>query len=242
MKLDWGNVPAWAGALSLLLAFRLFIRDRNTAERRQVDSVGVWWEVERTAVMPGEPGNDDVKVRLLARNGSELPIELSYVAFEIETRWSVPDYDQAWFDPEDPHYPGVWKIERGTEPHRMFVGPINIAPQSTFEGSWASANLSHLAPASNSSLDFTVEGVRCVLRWALVTDNAGRRWQTRHRKGRQAKRIRWFSLRPAWSPMAWQSPVRLLVRRWRAKLIEACRWLARTAGRWIDGVRGREQA
>jgi hypothetical protein len=40
--LDWGSVPAWLGAGSLLLAFVVFLRNRGNAERAQVDLIGAW--------------------------------------------------------------------------------------------------------------------------------------------------------------------------------------------------------
>lgn len=46
LTLDWGSVPAWLGAGSLLLAFRIFWRDRSNAERSQVDLVGAWGTTE----------------------------------------------------------------------------------------------------------------------------------------------------------------------------------------------------
>jgi len=72
--LDWGSVPAYAAAASLLLAFRLFLRDRRNAERAQVDLVGVWGMWERTA-LPEDLADRpyDVTVRVFIRNASELP-------------------------------------------------------------------------------------------------------------------------------------------------------------------------
>jgi hypothetical protein len=44
--LDCGNVPAWLGAGSLILACLVFMRDRTSSERAQVDLVGAWATVE----------------------------------------------------------------------------------------------------------------------------------------------------------------------------------------------------
>jgi hypothetical protein len=56
LNLAWGSVPAWLGAVSLLLAFRIFWRDRSNAERSQVDLVGAWGttEYERRSPDPSE--------------------------------------------------------------------------------------------------------------------------------------------------------------------------------------------
>jgi hypothetical protein len=170
MKLDWGSVPAWACAVSLLLAYRIFARDRTAADRAQVDTVGVWWEIERPLAMLDAPRVNVVKIRWLARNASDLPVELTNVAWEIDTKWAVPDVAQAYLKPEDPHYPGVWSVEKGTKRQRAFVGPIRIPPQETLKGEWQEFNIAHLAPEKASQLDFTSEGVRCILRWTLVTD------------------------------------------------------------------------
>jgi hypothetical protein len=41
---DLGSLPAWLGAFSLLLAYRIFRTDRTNAERAQVDLIGAWAE------------------------------------------------------------------------------------------------------------------------------------------------------------------------------------------------------
>jgi hypothetical protein len=51
--LEWGNVPAWLGAGSLILAFVVFMRDRRNDDRSQVDLVGAWGEPEYQVAMPG---------------------------------------------------------------------------------------------------------------------------------------------------------------------------------------------
>jgi hypothetical protein len=51
--LDWGNVPAWLGALSLILAYRVFMRDRYNAQRGQMDKLGAWATVAYVRRLPG---------------------------------------------------------------------------------------------------------------------------------------------------------------------------------------------
>jgi len=54
-SLDYGSVPAWIGALSLLLAFRIFVGDRRSADRSQADQVGVWLKLEYERAAPEDP-------------------------------------------------------------------------------------------------------------------------------------------------------------------------------------------
>jgi hypothetical protein len=68
---DMGNVPSWIGTVSLLLAFRIFLRDRGKSDRVQVDAVGIWGDIEREAVLPGKPRTDDVKVQIHIRNATD---------------------------------------------------------------------------------------------------------------------------------------------------------------------------
>jgi hypothetical protein len=87
---DWGNVPAWLGAVSLLLAFRIFLRDRGTRQRAQVERVGVWWKIEREVSFPGDSHRvDDAKIRTYVRNASDLPIEASLIAWTIHSMGST---------------------------------------------------------------------------------------------------------------------------------------------------------
>jgi hypothetical protein len=216
MRLDLGSVPAWAGALSLLLAFRIFLLDRTKKDRAQVDAVGIWWEVRRQHHFMDQPRVESLETRMLARNGSDLPVELTYVAWEVETRWIVPDVEQDFISREDPWYPGVWSVATAAQRARLFTGPIQIPPGTTIEGPWRVHNIAHLAPEGAVQLEFTSEGVRCILRWALITDNSGRRWQTRHQAGRPARRIRSWSRREADFPYPWKRPVDLiLMRTWK---------------------------
>jgi hypothetical protein len=53
--LDLGDVPSWIGAGSLLLAFRIFLKDRSRSDRTQVDALGIWGDIERKVIPPGMP-------------------------------------------------------------------------------------------------------------------------------------------------------------------------------------------
>jgi hypothetical protein len=93
-----------------------------------------------------------------------------------------------------------------------FIGPIEISPQTTWKSQWVAVNLTHTAPENAAWLDFTSEGMRCAISYALITDNAGRRWETRHQKGKQAKRIHWYSRSGINYPPEWQNPIGRRVR------------------------------
>jgi hypothetical protein len=233
VKIDWGSVPAWAGGVSLLLAFRVFLRDRAKADRFQVETAGVWWDIDRPALLPGQPRNDDVKVRCHFRNGSELPVEFTYIAWEMDSRWSVPDMGATYLPPDDPHFPGVWDVKPGIMRKRMFYGPVRVPPQETINGPWQDFDVSELAPTGASTLDLHPDGLRCILRWVLVTDNAGRRWQTRHSAGRPARRIRWYN---AWDPnfpYEWKNPLTRTLTRWWFTAEAKAKVLAQKAKRLI---------
>ncbi|MBU2667785.1 hypothetical protein KOI35_30165 [Actinoplanes bogorensis] len=209
MKLDLGSVPAWLTVGSILLALRIFFRDRAAADRKQVDAVAIWWEIERDFKPPWEARVEQIKLRMCVRNGSDLPVELTYVSPVIATRWTVPVEDPR------PDAPGVWDVVSGENRPDRFFGPVDLPPQKTIEFDWQEVNVVHLAPQDATQLDPSPDAVRCSLRWALVRDNAGRRWQTRHAAGRRAKRIRWWSRHDPAFPYDWKNPI---VRRfWEAR-------------------------
>lgn len=217
---DWGNVPAWLSAGSLLLAFRIFLRDRSRADRAQVDAVGVWWKIKRETSFPGKQRNDDIQIRTFVRNASDLPIEASQIAWKIKSRWAVADTAQAFYPEGHPNYPGVWAVVPGLIDSGRFLGPVQIPPQKTWKSQWQTINITHLAPSEEAWLDFTSEGVQCVISYGLFTDNAGRRWETRHQRGKQARRIRWYSTSGTHYPVNWQNRFGRRVRILKAKLRE----------------------
>jgi hypothetical protein len=143
MKLDWGSVPAWLGAGSLLLAFRIFLRDRKVIERAQVDKLGVWFEVERDVSLPGQPRIENVEIKMSIRNGGDLPVELTYAAWGVTTRWTAPDTSQPSYDPNLP-VQMVHSVVPGTRVHKQFVGPLTIAPQDTRKLEPWKVNIAHL--------------------------------------------------------------------------------------------------
>lgn len=109
MAVDWGNVPAWLGASSLLVAFSVFVRDRNERERTQVDRVGIWTSAEWDLKTPWDGDRVETgKINFSVRNSTDLPAELIRVAYDLHTRWIVTDHGQS-----TPDLP-VWSVEPGT--------------------------------------------------------------------------------------------------------------------------------
>ena len=200
---DWGSVPAWLGAGSLLLAYRVFLRDRANAERAQVDRVGVWGVAGYERRSPTDAARVETgEVRLYVKNATDLPIEVRQVAYEIHTNWMAPDLTQLppTAPGEDPKPPHVWLEEAGTRPQQYFVERIRVAPQETWEHQ-TEINFAHMAP-NGASQPALFHGVVCQISWVLVVDNAGRRWELRPTVGQRARRIRRYRPRE-YQPRPW---------------------------------------
>ncbi|MGH3479316.1 MAG: hypothetical protein ACRDQD_21080 [Nocardioidaceae bacterium] len=176
---------ACLGSLSLVLAILIFRRDRENAEREQVDRVGAWATVTYRRRGPGDdsqPPVEEGEVTAHIRNASELPIRIRHVAYDIDTSWMMPD----------PQHPGRARtMVPGTEPHRTFQENVVVPPMETVPLPFT-VNIAHLAPHGTDELDF-LNGIRPRVRWLLVVDNAGRRWDVRPETGGRAKRVgrRW---------------------------------------------------
>jgi hypothetical protein len=194
--LDWGSVPAWVGAVSFLLAFRVFVRNRTTAQRQQVDLLGLWMRPAWERRMPEDELIQEVTFARFVRNGSELPIDVVQIAYDVETRWMVPDPDQ-WSTTLP-----VYQAAQGTGLMRFYVGPLRVIPGETWtdEAEPQKINITHLAPEHAAAVDI-LEGVNYKIRWALVSDNRGQRWVVT--PGHQTRRVRWYSLGRNGYPRDW---------------------------------------
>jgi hypothetical protein len=183
---DWGSVPAWAGAASLLLAFRVFLRDRSNTERAQVDLIGTWATVEYNNV-PLSADRYETTVDLYIRNASELPVEVVQTAYEVHTTWI-----------------GKAQVWPGLRPLAVYSGRETVPPQDTWRKqlNYTPASIANLAPEGAEMLTL-FEGVRCVANWMLLIDNAGRRWDVRPSKGSRAKRARWYRRRKEYKYVRW---------------------------------------
>jgi hypothetical protein len=197
--LDWGNVPGWLGAGSLLLAFVIFNQDRQNAARSQVDRIGVWASSENMAAyddrgfpkmrMAGAVSDKsvfDVTVRLFVRNASKVPARVEYIGYELTSEW------MAWTLAEDGSREGQCVPGRSM---RMDVARILVAPGETREVETL-ANLANSAPGDvyevvHGVVDMpTIDLYRTevVIRKAVIVDNAGRRWFVQPGRALRARR------------------------------------------------------
>jgi hypothetical protein len=182
--MDWGTVPGWLAAGSLILAFVIFLRDRRNAERSQVDLVGAWGEGTHELIAPGEAEVIQATINLHLRNASELPVTVKQLAHEVHTRW--------FHEVQEHSVVRVYDLVDAAEPLRAFVNDLQLAPGETKELGPYGFNLAHLAPDGSNQLAWP-NGVTVRVAWLLLIDNAGRRWVVKPQKGRRARRVlRWW--------------------------------------------------
>lgn len=190
--LDWGNVPAWLSAFSLLLAFAVFLRDRGNVERTQADLVGAWATASYQRRAPWDsPRIEEGEVTAFLRNASQLPVRVARVSWRVESRWSVADVAQSHTTEG-----GVdaWSIKPGVVSQNNFHDDVRVPLQETIEMPFA-VNVGHMAPEGASQLD-PLKGIQVHVNWLLLVDNAGRRWEVRLEEGGRAKRVRRFLWKP----------------------------------------------
>jgi hypothetical protein len=115
-----------------------------------------------------------------------------------------------------------------------FTGFTRVTPRETWESQWFTVNLSHTAPADDGALHMFSDGVKCDIVYALILDNAGRRWKTRQGKGKPAKRIRWYSRSGNFYPVEWQNPIGRRVRIFKAGLKGRIGSMQKSFARWLS--------
>lgn len=195
---DWGNVPAWLGAGSLLLAFTIFIRDRRNSDRLQVDRVGVWFTETYERRMPGvgeDQGRvEEADIQVHVRNASDLPANVVQLAYEIGTSWMVPNAP-----PESPV--PAYVITAGEGRVLQFLNDFRVPPGETLDLP-SRVNVAHLAPEGAVQLS-PIQGVKATASWLLVVDNVGRRWVIRPRAGRAKRWRRYLCRREEHWPQGW---------------------------------------
>jgi hypothetical protein len=193
------DIPALLSAISVVLAFVVFIRDRMNQDRRQVDSVGAWARVEYERRGPiDEERVEEGRVVAQIRNASELPVRIRQIGYRTTTLWFVEDTAQSRL----PDGIGVFTPTPGTEPLRTFHEDVVVPPGQTLELPF-DVNVAHTAPAGAIQLDL-LRGIDCHVDWLLVLDNAGRKWHLRPQKGRRARRVRsWSRRRDEYMPRSW---------------------------------------
>jgi len=197
---NWGDVPGWLGAASLVLAFVIFNRDRQNAARSQVDKIGIWATSADRAFYDerGHPKQRPtgavtdrelflVTVTLQLRNASDLPVRIEYVGYELHSEWMV------WTLAENGSREGERVPGR---PMKMDISRVAVPPEETrtFEGL---ADLVHSAPGDvwavthGPHVDLpTLDLYRTevVVHDAVIVDNAGRRWFVQPGRALRAKR------------------------------------------------------
>jgi hypothetical protein len=193
---DWGNVPSWLGAGSLLLAFGIFIRDRWNTDRAQVDRVGVWFTETYERRWPGL-GQDQARVEeatieVHVRNASDLPVNVVRLAYEVRASWMVPTEPQSLVP--------VHVITAGDGCVQQFLDDFRVPPGETLNMP-SPVNVAHLAPAGAVQLS-PIRGITAAASWLLVIDNVGRRWAVRPRTGRAVRR-RWYRRSEEHWPRRW---------------------------------------
>lgn len=117
--IDWGNAPAWVGAVlsggSLLLALSILARDRLERRRASADKVSTWSMLESAIDdEPDSPGYAYI-LTAYAHNGNEAP--LSHMVLE-----GVADgtnLTQEWFNIGDRGFPDP--LQHG-KTYRVVVG------------------------------------------------------------------------------------------------------------------------
>ena len=174
---QWGTVPAWFGGASLLLAVFLFMRDRRRDDRALIDKVAIWptvtYDQTFTALKDAAKRNDGTRIKLTAKNASDLPVGIYAAVVEVTSGWMVPagPAGDAWF------------TKPGTEPAQLSIlEPVLLAPGDEKIICDYGMNLAHQAPQRAVRLAM-LRGVTARVRWFLAIDNAGRRWEVRPVRG-----------------------------------------------------------
>ena len=173
--LKLGTVPDWFAGPALFLALLIFRKDRRTAERAQIDLVGIWVK----QVSQNLDSDPTVTLHYCARNSSSLPVYLSTLLL----------YGLA-----------SWKSKEGADVTRQF----RVAPSAMSSTPWGSIHESGAPIEPGDKWNGTI-GVNIVVPddaqsfmgqaavyGATVMDNAGREWIIQPHKG-YAKR--WTSHR-----------------------------------------------
>jgi hypothetical protein len=178
---DLGTIPSWLGAGSLLLAFVIFTRDRGNTDRAQVDRIGVWFTETYERRFPGvgedQSRVEEATIEVHVRNASDLPVQVVQLAYEVRTKWMVPD------QPDSPL--PAYIVTTGDGCVKQFLNDFRVPPGETLDLS-SPVNVAHLAPEGAVQLS-AIQGVTAAATRLLAVDNVGRRWIVRPRKGRATR-------------------------------------------------------
>ncbi|MFC4958499.1 hypothetical protein ACFPFX_19630 [Streptomyces mauvecolor] len=164
--LDWGTVPAWLGAGSLLIAFRVFQKDRSNAERAQIDKLGIWDELVPYLADTGDR-HLLAQVHVKVKNGSDLPLEVVYVKRSIIVKH--PDAQIG--------APTIERLPNGG----IRRGSRLIPPDED----WHSSSDAIYVPTGDRIDEWEVT---CVIQSVTAIDNAGRVWVLKPSSGYRARK------------------------------------------------------
>src|SRR5712691_1022024 len=67
MKIEWGNVPGYFGAIALILTIGTIQRDHRERSRVQASKIAVW-------AVPPKVEDEKIQFCVLLRNASDLPV------------------------------------------------------------------------------------------------------------------------------------------------------------------------
>ncbi|MER5195945.1 hypothetical protein ACWD3J_26560 [Streptomyces sp. NPDC002755] len=199
---DWGTVPAWMSAGSLLLAFRIFLKDRWNSEREQVDAVGVWATIESTERVNEDSEMWSAIISLTIKNNSKLPVDVLDLSCGIigrSIRKSSNSESAASFDESPPMLNINDKYHsKGT---KVRFGSHRIPPEESWVPPYG-YEISYLHPKGlDKEESWELEVVPLVL---TVVDNAGRMWKLHPASGFRARRVRWLERREISRKRKWK--------------------------------------
>ncbi|WP_190329694.1 hypothetical protein [Streptomyces venezuelae] len=198
-QLDMGTVPAWFGGASLVLALIIFGKDHNANDRKYVDLVAVWWNIEYAIRSPSDPTRtEEVDLTIWLKNASNLPVEITSVRYKLTPSWLIRDLaqwpcrdDGTLMEPSEPGFTGVWSVGTGSESGIYLIQDVRIPPGETIACTPHTINIAHLAPEYAVQLN-PINGVKCKIEHMDVIDNAGREWEVRPGVARRPIRMRWY--------------------------------------------------
>jgi hypothetical protein len=154
-------------------------------------------------------------VHLFLRNASQLPVEIVQLAYDVHTAWRIRSGERSY------------RRIAGVQPQRFFVyDPISVPSQETWASS-LSCQPGAPRPEGAAQLDLN-EGVRCVIVWLFLVDNAGRMGIAAG-QGTRAKRVRRYSRRRETNHRGGIAPARWIAPR-RTGQARRYEWARR--GRW----------
>ena len=179
---ELGTVPEWFAGAALLLALTIFVRDRRTTDRVQVDLVGTWIDQNGWSAatgLDGWPGTLEVRIR----NGSKLPVIVEQLAFTVHVEW----YKRVQIGSGN-----QYSAEEAAPLMKWLVADVGqIAPEYTWSRSF-DINPNNLASFIDESGEAWFPGAWCLVDQVMLLDNAGRRWAIQPHRGGPARRVRRF--------------------------------------------------